>query len=188
MKGTAEQGPRSSFTRHRAPGVCSPFKSRDPKASGPASAQKRVEPPHLDRCGQTRQKGRLALPGVRIASSSYQNGGSNSNSNRCSKGTPRAADRKKPVPSQRPSDSGSRRPKSRPSLRLTMRTLWRQLIKYSPDLYGRKPGGMQAPVAKMDQRPISPLPQDRSLSGGQWVSGRSLLCVRPTLQYGRSKT
>ena len=38
MKGTAEQGPRSSFTRHRAPGVCSPFKSRDPKASGPASA------------------------------------------------------------------------------------------------------------------------------------------------------
>ena len=118
-EGYSGAGTTEFFHKARTPGVCSPFKSRDPKASGPASAQKRAEPPHLDRCGQTRQKGRLALPGVRIASSSYQNGGSNSNPTRCSKGTPRAADRKRPVPSQRPSDSGSRRPRSRPSLRLS---------------------------------------------------------------------
>ena len=116
---SGEQGPRSSFTRHGL-WVCVAHLSLETrKQAAPHLPKKRAEPPHLDRCGQTRQKGRLALPGVRIASSSYQNGGSNSNSTPCSKGTPRAVDRKRPVPSQRPSDSGGRRPRSRPSLRLS---------------------------------------------------------------------
>ena len=104
------------LTRHGLWVCVAPFKSKEPESKRPRICLEEGRAATFGSVWADETKGRLALPGVKVASSSYQHGGPNSYPTRCSKGTSRAVDRKRPVPSQRPCHRGSRRAKSRSSL------------------------------------------------------------------------
>ena len=89
------------FTRHGLWVCVAHFKSKEPESKRPRICLEEGRAATFGSVWADETKGRLALPGVKVASSSSQHGESNSNPTRCSEGTSRAVDRKRPVPSQR---------------------------------------------------------------------------------------
>jgi hypothetical protein len=89
------------FRRHGLWVCVAHFKSKEPESKRPRICLEEGRAATFGSVWADETKGRLALPGVKVASSSSQHGGSNSNPTRCSEGTSRAVDRKRPVPSQR---------------------------------------------------------------------------------------
>ena len=104
------------FTRHGLWVCVAHFKSKEPESKRPRICLEEGRAATFGSVWADETKGRLALPGVKVASSSYQDGGPNSYPTRCSKGTSRAVDRKRPVPSPRPAHRGGRRTRTRSSL------------------------------------------------------------------------
>ena len=92
------------------------FKSKEPESKRPRICLEEGRAATFGSVWADETKGRLALPGVKVASSSLQHGGPNSNPPRCSERAPRAVDRKRPVPSPRLGNRGGRRTESRSSL------------------------------------------------------------------------
>ena len=104
------------FRRHGLWVCVAHFKSKEPESKRPRICLEEGRAATFGSVWADETKGRLALPGVKVASSSSQHGESNSNPTRCSEGTSRAVDRKRPVPSQRPCNHGGGRAESRSSL------------------------------------------------------------------------
>ena len=104
------------FRRHGLWVCVAHFKSKEPESKRPRICLEEGRAATFGSVWADETKGRLALPGVKVASSSSQHGESNSNPTRCSEGTSRAVDRKRPVPSQRLCNRGGRRAESRSSL------------------------------------------------------------------------
>ena len=104
------------FTRHGLWVCVAHFKSKEPESKRPRICLEEGRAATFGSVWADETKGRLALPGVKVASSSSQHGGSNSNPTRSCSRANRAVGRKRPVTSKRLCNRGSRRAESRSSL------------------------------------------------------------------------